>query len=376
MIVSIITDVRIYKVGTSFYAASAFYRILERYAKCFGKVNLITRIVESNLIPKDYSVVDGFCNELINVYSIQHTFFSSNRKVNEAINDSDLVVLRLPSLVSIFLYKYVKRSKKVYLTEAMGCAWDAYWNHGLLGKIFAPYSFLKMRQIIKKANYATYVTSFFLQKRYPCRKPSIGVSNVNIMKVYEPKCYDDLSKKRYSFITAASLDVRYKGQQYMIKAISLLKKRGVLCDYYLAGDGDKTYLNSIAKKYRVDEFVHFLGPVKHEDLLKTMQRYDFYIQPSLQEGLPRSVIEAMSCGCVCFGSNTAGIPELLENKYIFKRKSVNSLANVVLKAIESGDFYETSKRNIKESQKYYSDVLDKKRYKYYEQIIRDLMGAK
>ena len=371
MRVSVITDVRIYKVGKSYYTG-AFFRILERYSKCFGKVFLVTRVVESDVIPEGYSNINNFCSKIVDVHSISHVFFSNNKEVDATIKNSDFIILRLPSLIVMFLYKYVRRNKKTYLTEAMGCAWDAFWNHGVLGKIVAPYGFLKMRRIIKNADYATYVTNVFLQKRYPCKTLSIGVSNVDIKKVYTPKHYGTSLKNRFSFLTAASLDVRYKGQQYMIKAISRLKEQGIICDYYLAGDGDKTYLNNIAKKYRVDDRVHFIGPVSHEELLKIMRGIDFYVQPSLQEGLPRSVIEAMSCGCVCFGSNTAGIPELLDDGFVFKRKSVNSLVDVISKSIKTGGLYDASKRNIEESKNYCSDVLNAKRFEYYKQIIKDI----
>ena len=112
MVVSIITDVRIYKVGSSYYAGSAFYRILERYAKGFGRVVLITRIIKSKKIPKDYSAVDNYCSEFINTQSIVHTALSVSQDIKDKIRDCDLVVLRLPSLISMFLFKYVKNYNK------------------------------------------------------------------------------------------------------------------------------------------------------------------------------------------------------------------------------------------------------------------------
>ena len=57
-------------------------------------------------------------------------------------------------------------------------------------------------------------------------------------------------------------------------------------------------------------------------MFELLDECDIYLQPSLQEGLPRSVIEAMSRGCACIGAATAGIPELLESEYVVKRKSV------------------------------------------------------
>lgn len=56
---------------------------------------------------------------------------------------------------------------------------------------------------------------------------------------------------------------------------------------------------------------------------------DIYIQPSKQEGLPRSVVEAMSRGCLCVGSRIAGIPELLSTKYLFNAGNVMQIAKIL-----------------------------------------------
>ena len=88
------------------------------------------------------------------------------------------MAMRLPSLVSLKVYRLARKNSKKYLTEVMGCAWDAYWNHSIVGKLLAPGMFLGMRRMVKKADYCVYVTKSFLQKRYPCNNESVGISNV------------------------------------------------------------------------------------------------------------------------------------------------------------------------------------------------------
>ena len=56
---------------------------------------------------------------------------------------------------------------------------------------------------------------------------------------------------------------------------------------------------------------------------------DLYIQPSLQEGLPRAVVEAMSRGLPALGAHTGGIPELLGEDCIFPRKGVDAIAELL-----------------------------------------------
>src|SRR5699024_742855 len=118
--------------------------------------------------------------------------------------------------------------------------------------------------------------------------------------------------------TTAALDVRFKGQQYIIKALSELKKQGATnFEYQLVGSGSASYLESVAKKYNISNQVKILGSMTHEDVFDWLENIDIYTQPSRQEGLPRALIEAMSRGLPSFGARTAGIPELLEDDFIF-----------------------------------------------------------
>ena len=67
----------------------------------------------------------------------------------------------------------------------------------------------------------------------------------------------------------------------------------------------------------------------HSEVFIELRNIDIYVQPSLQEGLPESVVEAMSLGCPVIGSNVGGIPELINQDMIFKKKNSNQLANII-----------------------------------------------
>lgn len=68
----------------------------------------------------------------------------------------------------------------------------------------------------------------------------------------------------------------------------------------------------------VADRVVFKGQMKHQQVLEWIDSLDIYIQPSMQEGLPRALIEAMSRACPAIGSSTGGIPELLPSDAILK----------------------------------------------------------
>lgn len=127
----------------------------------------------------------------------------------------------------------------------------------------------------------------------------------------------------------------------------------------------------IAEKCKVTENIVFLGSLSHYEVLREMDYADIYIQPSLQEGLPRSVIEAMSRACLCLGAKTAGIPELIDNECIFKRASSKDIYNVILNIIEK-DLKKYAKKNFKKAEEYQVDVLENRRIKYFEMIKKGI----
>ena len=79
----------------------------------------------------------------------------------------------------------------------------------------------------------------------------------------------------------------------------------------LYGDGTiKDKLISYAIKHNVN--VEFKGSIKNNELSHVYNSYRFYVLPSLREGMPKTLMEAMSCGCICIGTNVSGIRELIK----------------------------------------------------------------
>lgn len=368
----IVTQVKVFLHNNGYYADSSFAKIIERYHKSFGKVCLVTRVLKTDDIKAGYIDISDCCEEVFNVGSVARFLFSRiDSRLKTIIKNADFVVLRVPSMVSMRLYNVVKKAKKIYMTEVIGCAWDAYWNHSLLGKIIAPFMLGKMKRVVRGAKYSVYVTQEFLQRRYPCRGEGVGVSDVCIDKIDAPKTYKNFDRKNITIMTAGAVNVKYKGQRYVIRAMEKLKKRGINAKYYLAGKGDNDALKKLAKRCGVSKDVIFLGMLSRNELAGWMKKIDIYIQPSLQEGLPRSLLEAMSYGCVCLGANTGGIPELLDKKNIFRRGKTEAVYNSIISILDE-DFSIISADNAKRAGLYKSSLLDKTRNGFYKKINKEM----
>jgi len=168
--------------------------------------------------------------------------------------------------------------------------------------------------------------------------------------------------------TIAAVNVRYKGQKYVIKAISKLNKQGYNFEYHLVGGGDNKYLKSIAVKYNVIDKVKFIGVLPHDEVFNFLDNIDIYIQPSKQEGLPRALVEAMSHGCPSLGSNIGGIPELIKSEYIFSNGSVSEICKL-LKKMDKEEMKKEAKIVFEKAKEYSKELLDKKRFKFYKEFV-------
>ena len=377
MRIMIASDYDVNMYNGRYYFSSAFYTILKRYYEAFGRVVLFTRTVCCN----DF-VTDKYDSTDMIEYLVEARGFlavlnrHTQKEVRSQVQQCDLIIVRVPSLNAYFAADTAKKSGKPYFAEVMGCAWDAYSHHGFIGKLIAPYMYFKMKTVVKNADYSLYVTERYLQNKYPCDGASINASNVNIsinnnLEARLEKI-KKLNKNRIVLMTAAAIDVRYKGQEYVIKAIPLLNKMGIHVEYKLIGNGDKSYLYNIAKECNVLNQIEFVGGLSHKNVLNQMDDADIYIQPSLQEGLPRSMIEAMSRGCICMGANTAGIPELIDAKFIFKRKNYFEIADIIERICNTKNIETEVYKNYEKSKEYDNALLNKKRNLFYQNIIEKI----
>ena len=378
MRVVIATDIRVGLFKNEFYLASQAYTIFERYSNVLGSVILLARVEKLFEIPIGYKKAQ-FVSSVVEVSSLMKELTGFQSASNK-IGDVDLIIGRLPSIIAYRAFDYAKKKKIKYLAELMCDGWDSYWSHSFRGKLIAPYMDAKMRRITKKADYAIYVTEDYLQKKYPCHCPNINASNVAIEPtedMFLEKKYENikkLDKSRISLMTTADVDNKSKGHEYVIKAIRLLKEKGIDATYYMAGGGNQDYLKCVASKNNVRENIVFLGRLTMDQVFQKLDEVDIYIQPSLQEGLPRAVIEAMSRGCFCIGTRTAGTPELISDEYIVERKDPKDIANIIEKylGLDSATRIEQARINYEKSKKYRPAILDERRNAFLNSIIFDI----
>jgi glycosyltransferase involved in cell wall biosynthesis len=378
--VMFVHDHRIINFDDKKYSNGSFSDdVLNRYTNVFGHITFYSRNILLDRMVKKMSLIKNENVSFLGVNSFSSLLYYEKRyEINYQIENADAIIVRLPSVLGLLAVRKAKQKFKPYLIELVGCPWDALWNHSWKGKLLAPFMWYATKKAVKNAPYVLYVTDEFLQNRCPSIGKTIGCSNVALPTLDESVLDARLHKikqitknKPIVIGTTAAVDVRYKGQEYVIQAIAELNKQGYNFEYHLVGGGDKIRLQSIAKKYGVADKVIFEGSMPHEKVFDYLDDIDIYVQPSKTEGLPRALIEAMSRSCPCIGSNAGGIPELLDNTCIFSNGDANELASILVSFDKEKMIYQ-AKRNFEMSKSYSKEVIETRRNKFFKDFAESV----
>jgi len=127
-----------------------------------------------------------------------------------------------------------------------------------------------------------------------------------------------------------------KGVKYLIKAMEniIKKERDILC--YIIGKGDaEEDLKKLTSDLNLKDYVIFLGQKINKEVALYMNACDILVLPSLNEGLPVVLCEALACGKPVVATRVAGTPELVNSDvgHLVEPKDVDDLANKILLAL-------------------------------------------
>lgn len=131
---------------------------------------------------------------------------------------------------------------------------------------------------------------------------------------------------------------RKKGHAVLLRAISSLRQQGMAITLLLAGDGvERRRLEAMAQALGVADSVRFLGIVPAADVLAVA---DLFVLPSLVEGLPLALLEAMLSGKAVVATAVGGVPEVIRpevNGVLVPAGDERALADAIARLIASPD---------------------------------------
>jgi glycosyltransferase involved in cell wall biosynthesis len=127
-------------------------------------------------------------------------------------------------------------------------------------------------------------------------------------KLFQPSRHDFHGKER-RVIFVGRLDP-VKNLSMLIEALALIKDH--LVRLVLVGEGP---LRESLKEQagRLGLQCEFTGVVQNEAVPELLNDADMFVLPSFREGNPKVLLEAMSCGLPCVGTDVEGIREVIQD---------------------------------------------------------------
>lgn len=131
--------------------------------------------------------------------------------------------------------------------------------------------------------------------------------------------------------------IEQKGHKYAIDAIGkVIEKRSDIL-YLIGGSGKlKDSLQAKITGMGLQRNVHLLGFVPGDKICPLINACDLFILPSVSEGNPTVMFEALGCGKPVIATSVGGVPEIIINNtfgFLVKPESSEDLADKILRGL-------------------------------------------
>ncbi|MGB0526006.1 MAG: glycosyltransferase family 4 protein [Flammeovirgaceae bacterium] len=164
------------------------------------------------------------------------------------------------------------------------------------------------------------------------------------------------SKSDVFRITSVARQSKGKGTDKTIHAIAELKDQNIQFD--VVGDGaDLNEFKQLAKDLDVQDKVIFHGKLNNQEVIDILLKSDLFCFPSLSEGFPKAVMEAMACGLPVITNPISVLPLMVgdtNSGVILKENSASEIARALKAFMHSKEKMETCSTNALKAVKQYS----------------------
>jgi glycosyltransferase involved in cell wall biosynthesis len=357
--------------GRHIYSAegTAPYTFLQRaYLRVFEQVIVVGRLRwDEHFDGQPEAMVDGPNVEFFSLPEFRGPFqyaLVRNRvlaRIREVIPKADAYLLRGPGIIGRPFASELERRARHYAVQVLGDPWTIY-GKGHVGGFLRPFYrqvlTRKLKRICRNAAAVSYVTRLSLQRRYPA-SPGAFVTSWSDVQIKGAIATDlELEQRLGSLSNLANrpavlgfigtLEVPYKGADILLRAVAACRAQGVKVVAHLVGTGKLlSKYQHLSERLGIADHIIFLGQLRTGGpIFQFLDSVDLFVMPSLVEGLPRALIEAMARGCPCIGTNVGGIPELLEPADLVEPGDSAALARQIKRKLaSSAELYGTARRN-------------------------------
>lgn len=205
-----------------------------------------------------------------------------------------------------------------------------------------------------------------------------GADEKKLARVYNG--ISDAAYRKRSFVDCSSTLIlgvvcrvdKAKGLDFLVEAVGMVAQKYSI-ELHIIGEGDE--FENIAAQIRelkLTDVVKLLGFISG-DIDSHLKSFDIYVFPSLWEGLPYSVLEALREGLPIVSTDVGGIPEALRNMVeaiLVEPRSARALADGISLLLEDPQLAERLSKNAR--LRYEELFTHDKMYSDFKSVINDV----
>lgn len=172
------------------------------------------------------------------------------------------------------------------------------------------------------------------QKTNPKQEIKIITNGIDVNEFYAKTIRTDLIERERAFkIICGSRVTHRKGIRFIVEAIDILRKKGVIVRLDIIGEGnERVELEEKVQNLNLKDTVRFIGFVEHGKLPDIYVDADVYVSASLNEGMSNTLLEALAAGLPIIATNTGGTFETVQegiNGSVIEMESAQAIADKV-----------------------------------------------
>lgn len=199
-----------------------------------------------------------------------------------------------------------------------------------------------------------------------------------IVVIYNAVKIPDAYQKDYANRKMLFLGIlgQRKGTYDLIEVLPEILRQYPDCHVYFGGDGERQQVEQMCREKGIADHVTFLGWVRGAEKEKLLKECSIYVLPTYHEGMPMSILEAMSYSMAVVSTYVGGIPHIItdgENGLLCEAGDREILCRKLLDLLAEQSLRERLGRNAYQMINCKFDVKEnvKKVYAVYEKICID-----
>ncbi len=365
------------------------------YLKVFDEITVFSQVRYVNeLDEKEYLLVSGINLNIVELeYSHGIVDFLTKRnrifkQIKSRIDCCDCAIVRPPDQISNFIISYMMNRNKPVAIEVTTDVWQylAPGNNSSPARSFLRCLWTyEQKKNCSRVEGAAYVSNY-LRQMYPSR---------HALHPHDPDAFDEVFTdaglieeyyqddfKQYTdpiehvelIHVAANLGNDAKGYAELIEAAAMLRNDYKSVKVTVIGDGDfSRSTKKLIRKLNMENCINKTGKISDRKIIfQFLRDADIFVFPSYSEGMPRTLLEAMVCGCVCITSNLPACCEVLSKNAVVPVRDSQKLY-VKLKEYLC-DYYRMNLekvRNYEKAKEYSAKNVQKKRNEFYCRLYNE-----